>query len=335
MDKLRALEYFLAAIKFGSLSAAARTHGVSVQAVAKAIDALEAHVGTTLFVRSARGLTLTVDGAHYAEHCEPSVQRLAAADEQLRQSRDKPTGTLVVGGTNFVVQQCIVPELPSFHATFPDLTIDLRSVMHLNEPAAKECDVLVIQGWFEADQWVKREMPLLCNYPVATPAYWAKHGFPTHPSELASHTCLCYRNPYGKLLDVWRFQKDAQNEDVRVSGWVHANHRNHLRDLALVDGGVLRVSAVVEHSFLQNGTLVPALLDWTMLDAAPVALYFDPAQRDSPKVRAFVNFASQCFTRLAAAYDTGGAALPARPDWYLSSGHRVSDWLERKRLQAA
>lgn len=330
MDKLRALEYFLAAIKFGSLSAAARTHGVSVQAAAKAIDALEAHLGTKLFVRSAKGLSLTVDGAHYAEQCEPSVQRLAAADELLKQSRDKPTGTLVVGGTNFVVQQCLVPELPSFHAAFPDLSIDLRSVMHLNEPAAKECDVLVVQGWFDADHWVKRELPSLRNYPVATPAYWAKHGFPAHPSELANHTCLCYRNPYGKLLDVWRFQKDKEAVDVAVKGWMHANHRNHLRDLALMDGGVLRVSAVVEHHFLQNGTLTPALLDWMMLDAAPVALYFEPAQRESPKVRAFVNFAFECITRLAAAYDTSAGATQTRPDWYLSSGHRVSDWLERQ-----
>lgn len=330
MDKLRALEYFLSAAKYSSLSAAAHAHGVSVQAVAKSIDALEAHVGVVLFVRSTRGLSLTKDGSRYAEQCAPSMEKLAAADEQMRQSRHRPTGTLVLGGTNFVIQQCLVPELQRFHASYPELALDIRSVMHLGDASAQECDVLLVQGWFDADQWVRRDLPTVRNFPVATPAYWAKHGMPNDPQELIAHACLCYRNPFGKLLDVWRFQQKERIEEVPVSSWVHSNHRNHLRDLALSSLGILRVSALVEHADLQNGTFVPALVDWLVLDSAPVSLYYAPSQREVAKVQIFVDFAAQCFARLAAAYEGASAVAPPRPEWYLSSGHSVSDWLGRK-----
>ena len=37
---------------------------------------------------------------------------------------------------------------------YPDLTLDLRAVLHLEETAAKDCDLLLLHGWFEAGGWV-------------------------------------------------------------------------------------------------------------------------------------------------------------------------------------
>ena len=62
MDKLRALQYFIAAAEEGSFSGAARRLEVSVPAVGKMINALERTVGATLVERSPRGLVVTADG---------------------------------------------------------------------------------------------------------------------------------------------------------------------------------------------------------------------------------------------------------------------------------
>ena len=83
MDKILALNYFAAAAAENSFSGAARTQGVSVTAVARMIQALESHLGTALFERSARGLTITAAGASYLEMCAPLLAELAAADEQV------------------------------------------------------------------------------------------------------------------------------------------------------------------------------------------------------------------------------------------------------------
>lgn len=335
MDKLKALQYFIAAAQTGSLSAAARQHEVTLQAVSKLVSALEAELGSTLFVRGTRGLELTADGAQYAEACAPLLLQLQAADDGLRQARQRPQGTLVVGGTPFFLQHGIVPALPAFHATCPELTLDLRSVMHVDEPAARDCDLLVMVGWFEAGDWVRREMPVMPQVTVATPAYWQRHGMPRHPGELAQHNCLCYRNPYGKLLDLWRYRQlgpaGEAVEQVVVHGWMNSNHRDHLVEVALRDGGVMRAGRATEADELASGRLVPALLDWELVDPPPLAIYFKPEQRRTLRLRVFADFVAGCCADLAQrSGGQGRASVDVRPAWHHGSSRRASSWLSQR-----
>ena len=55
MDKLRALEYFIAAAEEGSFSGAARRLDVSVPSIAKLIGSLETQLGARLITAPPRG----------------------------------------------------------------------------------------------------------------------------------------------------------------------------------------------------------------------------------------------------------------------------------------
>lgn len=338
MDKLKAIQYFLAAAQTGSLSAAARQQDVSLQAVAKLVSALEAQLGTTLFQRGSRGLKLTVDGVQYADACAPLLAQLRAADDGLRQARQRPQGTLVVGGTPFFLQHCIVPTLPVFHDNFPELTLDLRTVLHLDEAAAKDCDILALHGWFQAGDWVRRELPVMPQVTAATPAYWKRYGIPRHPSELADHNCLCYRNPYGKLLDLWRYRRVDQTgkqgeviEQVVVRGWLHSNHRDNLLELALRDGGAMRIAYGTAQADLASGRLVPVLLDWEMLDPPPLAIYFKPELRRTLRLRVFADFVESLSVELAQKTTAQGqSSVDLRPGWHRGSSRRASSWLDHR-----
>lgn len=335
MDKLRAIQYFLAAAQSGSLSAAARQQGVTLQAVAKLVNALEAELGATLFQRGSRGLQLTADGAQYAEACAPLLAQLQAADDGLRQARQRPQGTLVVGGTPFLLQHCIVPALPAFHASYPDLTLDLRAALHLEEPAAKDCDLLLLHGWFEAGSWVRRELPVMAQVTAATPEYWNRQGIPRHPRDLADHNCLSYRNPYGKLLDLWRYRQTGPQgqvvEEVVVRGWLNSNHRDNLLALALAHGGVMRIAYATATADLASGRLVPALLDWELMDPPPLAMYFRPELRRTLRLRVFAEFAAAVCTELAQVTDAKGqASVDGRPAWHHGNSRRASSWLSHR-----
>lgn len=335
MDKLKALQYFLAAAQTGSLSAAARQQGVSLQAVAKLVGALEAQLGATLFQRGSRGLKLTADGAQYSDACAPLLAQLQAADDGLRQARQRPQGTLVVGGTPFFLQHCIVPALPDFHANYPDLTLDLRAVLHLDEAAARDCDLLVLHGWFQAGDWVRRELPVMPQVTAATPAYWQRHGMPRHPSDLAEHNCLCYRNPYGKLLDLWRYRQAGKQgeviEQVVVHGWLHSNHRDNLVELALGDGGVMRIAYATAQVELVSGRLAPALLDWELMDPPPLAIYFKPELRRTLRLRVFVDFVvAHCAELAKLTTAKGQSSVDGRPAWHHGSSRRASSWLNHR-----
>jgi DNA-binding transcriptional LysR family regulator len=335
MDKFKAIQYFLAAAQTGSLSAAARQQEVSLQAVAKLVGALETQLGVKLFQRGSRGLKLTADGVQYAEACAPLLAQLQAADDGLRQARHRPQGTLVVGGTPFFVQHCIVPALPAFHDTYPDLTLDLRTVVHLNEAAARDCDLLVLHGWFEAGDWVRRELPVMPQVTVATSGYWKRFGIPDHPGDLDNHNCLCYRNPYGKLLDLWRYRQVGTQgeviEQVIARGWLHSNHRDNLLELALGGGGVMRIAHVSEHVDPARGLLVPVLLDWEVMDPPPLAIYFKPELRRTLRLRVFADFVdARCAELTHLTSLKGQSSVDDRPGWHHGSSRRASSWLSHR-----
>ena len=90
MDKLRALQYFIAATEEGSFSGAARRLEVSVPAVGKMINALERAVGATLVERSSRGLVVTADGRAYLDACRPLLEQLDAADSVVSRAGARP-----------------------------------------------------------------------------------------------------------------------------------------------------------------------------------------------------------------------------------------------------
>ena len=94
MDKLRAIEYFVAAAEEGSFSGAARRLEVSIPAIAKLINGLERSLGAKLFDRASQGITLTADGVRYLEACQPLLEQVSAADEAVSGANVRARGRL-------------------------------------------------------------------------------------------------------------------------------------------------------------------------------------------------------------------------------------------------
>jgi len=319
MDKLRALEYFVAAAQEQSFSAAARRLEVSIPAVAKLIAALERDLGARLFTRSSRGLRLTADGESYLEHCEPLLGQLALADAAVASSR--PRGTLVVGAPAMVAQHCLLPALPSFHARYPEVQIDIRNVTTIGDAQADGVDVSVLFGWFEVPALVSRRIGQTRFAVCASPGYWASHGVPLRPKDLEQHVCALFRFIGDTVDDVWRFERKGEQEVAAVRGWLVSRHRDVVLDAALAGEAVARLTDLTIRPHLQLGRLVPVLSDWESKDAPPVTLLYRPSSRRITRVRLFIDFVTALFRDLDAARAVGGVpqAFSQRPPWW---GHR-------------
>ena len=83
MDRLSAMETFVAVVEAGSFSIAAQRLGVGQPAVSKAIAQLEESLGVSLLSRSTRGVATTEAGENFYAHSRASI---AAADECSRQN---------------------------------------------------------------------------------------------------------------------------------------------------------------------------------------------------------------------------------------------------------
>lgn len=316
MDKLRALEYFVAAAEEGSLSAAAARLQVSVPAVSKLVAALERSLGAPLFERTRQGLTLTAEGARYLESTAPALELLADADEGVGAGAERPQGSLVVGGPEFVLHSCLAPALPRFHARYPGIQLDLRTVNRVTDTQAESVDVFVLFGWHETPDFVQKRIAQTGYHVMAAPSYWEARGVPSHPSELAAHECLCFRNPQGTLLDLWVFERDGEEVSIPVKGWLSSGHRNALLEAALAGEGVIRTTGVTSWHYVEAGRLVPVLREWVQRFAPPVSVLFRPSQRRKGPARAFIEFATELFRELHARREPAAlAAGRERPAW--------------------
>lgn len=326
MDKLRALQYFVAAAEEASLSGAARRLEVSIPAISKMVTALERRLGASLFDRSPQGLALTADGERYLESCRPLLEQLEEVDESIRAAAVRPRGEVVVGAPPFVLQNCIGPALPRFHARYPDIDLDLRIANQAGDLDAAAIDIFVLIGWQETPGFVQKVAANTRYEVLASPAYLAAHDRIERPGDLVGHTCLPFRNPRGVLLDLWEFERGGEKESIKVRGWLASSHRNLLFDAALAGEGVVRSADLVAQPLVRLGHLAPVLQDWNGLHAPPVTVVFRPKHRRTPRIRAFVDFVAELFRKLEAERGEGAVAAAQRPAWYERRSGRASSW---------
>jgi DNA-binding transcriptional LysR family regulator len=331
MDKLRALQYFVAAAAESSLSGAARRFQVSTTAVAKMITALERSAGVRLFDRTAHGLTLTASGDEYLASCMPALSQLELADEILSSAASRTSGTLVVGVQHVIASQVLAPALPRFHALHPHIEIDVRDFTRATEEQTRGVDVFLVLGWPEAGDLVRRQIAAARFIVVASPSYWATRGLPRHPEELAQYTCLPIRNVDGTVMDLWSFVRDGEQASVKIRGWLVASntHRDLPVELALAGQGVARIPDWTNRRELESGALVQALPDWESPEAPPVNLLYRPSVRRIPRVRAFMNFVVEIFRELEAER-THPVAASARPAWLKRPHGHASSGMRRR-----
>ena len=324
MDKFRALEYFIAVAEEGSLSGAARRLEVTIPAALKVINALERSLGATLFDRSSQGLSLTADGARYYESCRPLLQHLADADESVGGLASRPRGTVVLGTQAFTQQHCFLPALPQFHARYPDIALDIRTVNRLSDPDAEAVDIFVLFGWHEMPDMIHQRIAQSTYHVVASPAYWKAHGMPKRPADLAAHQCLTFRNPEGTLLDFWEFDRGREHESVSVQGWLASTNPDLVLGAAIAGEGVGRITYLRMRDHVRRGDLVTALDDWTVRHPPPVTVFFRPKHRRTARVRLVVDFATDIFRRLEAENEQDVTLPASRPDWYYRHYGRAS-----------
>ncbi len=122
---LSALEMFRSVAKEGSiLAAAARLNRVQSN-VSTRIRQLEEQLGTTLFRRGARGLTLTDEGRLLLRYADRLIALSDEAQEALRSAA--PNGEFRVGTMESTAASRLPKILSAYHARFPDVGIHLET----------------------------------------------------------------------------------------------------------------------------------------------------------------------------------------------------------------
>src|SRR5947208_9466191 len=128
MAELRQLRYFVAVAEEGQLTRAANRLHIAQPALSQAIAHLEQRLGVALFVRHARGMTLTPAGEAYLEAARTAVTAVADAD-RAAQSRSRAHCDLLEWGFLSWPPMVQAPELfDAFATANPDAQVSFRAL---------------------------------------------------------------------------------------------------------------------------------------------------------------------------------------------------------------
>ena len=137
----RQFRYFIAVAESGSVAAASRMLVIAQSAVTKAMIELESELGTALFERSSKGMTLTSHGQRFLASARKVMAAVADATRQHAVDAAEPlAGALAVGVTSLVAGYYLAEVFSRFRRNFP------RVQVLVTEDAPRFLEHLLING---------------------------------------------------------------------------------------------------------------------------------------------------------------------------------------------
>ncbi|UZK67566.1 LysR family transcriptional regulator [Sphingomonas sp. M1-B02] len=287
---------FAAVIEHRSFSGAATALAVSKATVSKAITRLEARLGTSLFHRTSRRLTLTESGRALADHAQRIRAEGEAAEEAAFESATAPAGLVRVAAPLTFGIQAVAPIVAEFMALHPGIRVDLRLSDALIDIVGDGIDIALRIAELPDSSLRARSLGPVRVHIVGAPEYFARAGRPRHPADLANHACFVYTNM--ATPDLWRFRRAGGEEaGVHVEGPMRTDSGDAMLPALRAGLGIARLPEFLVGEDLAAGRLETVLDDWSS-GAAGLHLLTPPGTLRPVRVEALIDYLADRLRRI-------------------------------------
>lgn len=199
-DKLR---IFYTVAHASSFTHAGETLFLSQSAVSRQISALEESLGVVLFHRHARGLLLTEQGEILLQTVRDVYGRLAAVEDAVRESKDRPKGPLKITTPVTFGTTWLTPRINEFVELYPEIDVTLVVDDRELDLSMREADVAIRPFPSTQPDLIQRQLVIFHHSVYAANDYLKKFGVPQKPEDLAHHRLISFseegRLPFSKV----------------------------------------------------------------------------------------------------------------------------------------
>jgi DNA-binding transcriptional LysR family regulator len=296
MDKLDAMQTFVRVAEAGSFTAVAELLQVDRSAITRQISALEKHLAAKLITRSTRSLTLTPAGAAYLEKCRLILNLVDATETGLREEGAQVRGRVRMAIPLSFGHERLLPLLLEFMRLQPHLELLLSLSDQRSNLIEEGLDLAIrVTANLQSGDIVRR-LGACSLQTVASPAYLAQHGTPTHPDDLRHHACLLYTS--SSTAAQWTYRMDGQIKNVAVRGRLAANNGLALLEANAAGMGISVQPDFLAEPFLARKAVVEILAEFK---PPPLGIYAVlPSNRYIPhRVAMLMDYLAQAFQQTA------------------------------------
>lgn len=181
---------FLAVVRDGSLSGAARALALTQPTVGRHIDALEKALGIALFTRSQNGLLPTSGALALVPHAQAMAIAAEALVREASGAAEEPRGTVRLTASEIVGAEVLPPILTAFRAQYPHIVLELGLSNATEDLLRRDADIAVRMMRPTQNALVARRVGTVPIGLYAHRRYADEHGLPSTGEEMVRHATI-------------------------------------------------------------------------------------------------------------------------------------------------
>jgi DNA-binding transcriptional LysR family regulator len=286
MDRIDAMQAFVAVADLHGFAPAARKLGLSASGVTRLIAALEDRLGARLLQRTTRSVTLTDVGTRYLERARRILADVEEAEGSAEGERTRPSGRLVVSAPVGFGRLHVSPVMSAYLKRYPEVFGELRLADRIVNLVEDGVDLAVRIGHLPDSSLVARHVGEMRRIVVASSDYLGQRGEPDTPEAIASHETI----QFGAVTASpdWRFVEDDREIRVACTPRFTTNSADAAIQYAEQGGGLTRVLAYQAAQAITAGRLKIVLAKFEQ-PPLPIHLVYPTSRLLSAKVRTFID----------------------------------------------
>lgn len=286
------MRVFCRVVERRSFTLAAEDTGLPRSTVTDAIKQLEARLGVRLLQRTTRHVSPTLDGEAYYQRCLRILSEIEDAEGAFAGA--KPKGVLRVDVHGTLARHFVLPNLPSFLATYPEIEFQMSEGDRFVDLIREGIDCVLRVGTLQDSDMIARRVAMLEEITLAAPAYVERFGMPMHPEAMEGHKMVGFRSSAtGGLLPL-EFTINGLVREITLPATISVNAAESYFAAAKLGLGLIQVPSYHAEEALRSGELLHVMKDFPP-SRTPVSMLYPRSRQLSPRVRVFIDWLIKVF----------------------------------------
>ncbi|WP_373489912.1 LysR family transcriptional regulator [Parasphingorhabdus sp.] len=278
---------FEAVARRGSFTAAAHELALSKPTISKAISRLEQALGTVLFHRTSRKISLSTAGQSLLHHARQIARDGEAAMEAARDTTHLLKGQVRLAAPLSYGLSHLAPVIADFMCAFPEITVDLQLDDARVDLIEQGFDCAIRIAALPDSSLRAIRLRDVDGYFIAAPSYLKRMGQPAAPADLIDHDCFIYSNTPNP--EFWQITgPDGQSTSVRPRCRFQSNNGDVMLPALIAGRGIGYLPDFLCRKALEAGQLVNILPGWRMGDIT-LNIIMPPSRLRPARVDALIN----------------------------------------------
>ncbi|WP_299472697.1 LysR family transcriptional regulator [uncultured Roseibium sp.] len=283
---LKSLELFVRVAALGAIGKAGTEFGLSATAATQRLQALEATVGTQLFHRTTRAVSLSTDGEIFLAHAKRILGDVEEALADIQPDPRDIKGEIRIACSASFGRLHIAPHVTEFLDRHPGVSLQLAMSDSVIDIVEQGFDIAIRIGALAPSTLKARKLAVSPRRLVAAPSYLERYGTPSTLDELKIHNCLARED-----MRTWSLAApDGTVHDIKTTGNFSSSSAEAITEAALSGLGIARKCTWEIADQLSSGALRPMLGSYSVSPFWKVFAVRPPSRLPSARVRAFTDF---------------------------------------------